>query len=193
MENLNIIIESSARHIHVTREHLDILFGKGHELNNKRELSQPGQYLCEEKLRVEGPRGAIDRVSILGPERPATQVEVSFTDARVLGVNPPVRESGDIKGSAPVRLTGPAGSVELTEGCIVAKRHLHVIPEDAERYGLKDREIVLVSVPGARALSFDEVVVRVNSSFQTRMHIDYDEANAAGISGEVTGMVIKKA
>ncbi len=192
MDHLHVIIEGSARHVHVTKEALETLFGPGAELHNKRELSQPGQYLTEEKVRVEGPRGGIDRISILGPERPATQVELSLTDARVLGLTPPVRESGQTAGSAACRLVGPAGSLDLTEGAIVAKRHIHVTPEDAARYGLQDKEIVTVKTAGERALVFDEVVIRISPSFQTRMHIDFDEANAAGLSGEETGLVIKK-
>lgn len=192
LEQLNVIIEGSARHVHVTREHLKILFGEDAQLHNKRELSQPGQYLTEEKVRIEGPRGGIDKVSILGPERSQTQVEVSFTDARVLGLNPPVRESGDLKGSAPIRIVGPAGYIDLEEGCIVAKRHIHITPEDAERYGLSDKEIVQVRVEGERALTFDEVVVRVSEKFRTRMHIDFDEMNAGQICPEQTGLVIKK-
>ncbi|MDL2273810.1 phosphate propanoyltransferase [Oscillospiraceae bacterium OttesenSCG-928-G22] len=192
MDKPTIIIESSARHVHVTKEDLHRLFGDGYELTNKRELSQPGQYLTEEKVRLEGPKGAIDRVSILGPERPATQVEISFTDARVLGVTAPVRESGDIGGSSPVKLVGPAGSVELSEGCIVAKRHLHITPEDAASFGVADKEIIQVAVAGERALIFDEVVVRVSEKFQTRMHIDYDEANAAMLGPDATGCIIKK-
>ncbi len=193
MEQLNVIIEGSARHVHVTKEHLAKLFGEGYELHNKRELSQPGQYLTEEKVRLEGPRGGIDRVSILGPERAATQVEVSFTDARVLGLTPPVRESGDLAGSSPIKIIGPAGEIELEEGCIVAKRHIHITPEDAEKYGLKEKEIVQVKVEGERALVFDEVVVRVSPKFRTRMHIDFDEGNAGQIGAEQTGLVIKKA
>lgn len=192
MENLNVIIEGSARHVHVTKEDLAILFGPEHKLTNVRELSQPGQYLTEEKVRLEGPRGGIDRISILGPERTATQVEVSFTDARVLGVVPPVRESGDLKGSAPIKIIGPAGSVDISEGCIVAKRHIHITPEDAGKYGLEDKEVVSVKVEGDRALIFDEVVVRVSDKFRTRMHIDFDESNAAMIGPEQTGIVIKR-
>ncbi len=185
-----VLIEGSARHIHVTVNDLHTLFGEGYKLNYKRELSQPGQYLCEERVRLEGPRGNIDRVSILGPERPATQVEVSFTDARTLGLNPPVRESGDVKGSAPVRLVGPAGSVDLAEGVIVAKRHIHITPEDAQTFGLRDKDVVSVKVRGERGLVFDEVAVRVSDKFATRMHIDFDEMNAAGLSDEVEGEVL---
>jgi len=192
LEELKVIIEGSARHVHVTKEHLPVLFGEGAELHNKRELSQPGQYLTEEKVRIEGPRGGIDGVSILGPERSQTQVEVSFTDARALGLTPPVRESGDLKGSAPIKIIGPAGSIDLEEGCIVAKRHIHITPEDAEKYGLHDKDTVQVKVGGERALTFDEVVVRVSEKFRTRMHIDFDEMNAAMISPNQTGLVIKK-
>jgi len=192
LEKLNVIIEGSARHVHVTKEHLRDLFGDGAELHNKRELSQPGQYLTEEKVRIEGPRGGIDGVSILGPERSQTQVEVSFTDARVLGLTPPVRESGDLKGSDPIKIIGPAGSIELEEGCIVAKRHIHITPEDASKYGLTDKETVQVKVEGDRGVIFDEVVVRVSEKFRTRMHIDFDEMNAARISPNQTGLVIKK-
>jgi len=193
MEKLNIIIEGSARHVHVSAEALTELFGEGYKLHNVRELSQPGQFLTEEKVKLVGPRGAIDRVSILGPERPATQVEVSFTDARVLGVTPPVRESGDLAGSAPIKIVGPAGEVDIEEGCIIAKRHIHTTPDDAAKYGLNDKEVVQVQVDcGGRALIFDDVVVRVSDKFQTRMHIDFDEGNAGCIGPDTTGLVIKK-
>lgn len=185
-----VIIETSARHLHITREHLDILFGKGYELTFKKELSQLGQFACEEKVRVEGPKGAFPGVSILGPIRPATQVEITLTDARTIGIDPPVRESGDIKGSAPVKLIGPKGEVELSEGVIVAKRHIHVTPEDAKELGLSDKQIVSVKVGGGRALTFSEVVVRVSDKFRKRMHVDVDEANAAGLKGEVEGEII---
>jgi putative phosphotransacetylase len=187
---LKVLLESSARHAHVTKEHLAVLFGEGHKLHNIRELSQPGQYLTEEKIRIEGPRGAIDKVSILGPERPATQVEVSFTDARTLGISPPIRESGDVAGSAALKLIGPVGSVEITEGAIAAKRHIHLTPDVAEQHGLKDKQIVSVKVGGDRGLIFGEVVCRVHANFSPAMHIDYDESNAAGLSGEVYGEVL---
>ncbi|MDR0671588.1 MAG: phosphate propanoyltransferase [Oscillospiraceae bacterium] len=187
---MSIIIEGSARHVHVTREDLEALFGAGYRLHSKRELSQPGEFLSEEKVRVEGPRGAIDRISILGPERRATQVELSLTDARVLGLTPPIRESGQLAGSAGCRVVGPAGAVELTEGAIIAKRHIHVTPEDAEAHGLKNQDIVSVRVEGARALTFGEVVVRVSPKFRTRMHLDFDEMNAAGLFGETLGTVV---
>jgi len=192
MENMKILVECSARHVHVTKSDLETLFGAGYTLHNVRELSQPGQFLTEEKLRIEGPKGFMDRVSILGPERPATQIEISITDARKLGITPPVRESGDVAGSAPLKLVGPAGSVELSQGAIIAKRHLHITPEESEKYNLRDKETVMVMVPGERALVFDETVVRVSEKFRARMHIDVDEFNAAGLSGDVMGEVIKK-
>ena len=189
METCNVVIETSARHVHVTKETLAILFGEGHELTKKKDLSQPGQFACEERVRIEGPRGGIDRVSILGPERSADQVEVSFTDARALGLTPPVRESGDLAGSAPIKIIGPCGEVELSEGCIVAMRHVHMTTEDAAKYGFADKQIVKVKVDGPRALVFDQVVMRVSEKFATYMHVDVDEANAAGLSGVVTGEI----
>lgn len=192
MEQMKVLVEGSARHVHVTKEALEALFGAGYELHNKRELSQPGQYLTEEKVRIEGSRGGIDRVSILGPERSAVQVEVSFTDARVLGLTPPVRESGDLKGSAPCKIIGPAGEIEINEGVIVAKRHIHMTPDDAAKYGLSDKETVQVRLEGERALTFDEVVVRVSPNFRAAMHIDFDEGNAACLGADTYGVVIKK-
>ena len=186
-----ILIEASARHVHVTKEALAVLFGPQAVLHNVRELSQPGQYLTEEKLRVEGPRGGIDRVSILGPERPDTQVELSLSDSRALGISPPVRESGQVAGSSPCRLIGPHGTLDIDEGAIVAKRHIHLVPDTAAAFNLSDREIVQVRVDGPRALIFDEVVVRVSPNFSDRMHIDFDEFNAAGLSGETMGTVCK--
>ena len=188
---MKVLVETSSRHVHVTQEHLEILFGAGAVLHEKRELSQPGQYLSEEKVRLEGPKRAIDGVSILGPTRPATQVEVSLTDARTLGVTAPVRESGDVAGSAPIRIVGPAGAVELTEGVIAAKRHIHMTPEDAAANGFADKQLVSVKVEGERALTFDEVVLRVSDKFATAMHVDTDESNAAGLSGTVYGIVSK--
>ena len=191
MEQLKVLVETSSRHVHVTKEDLKTLFGDGAVLHNKRALSQPGQFLSEEKVRLEGPKRAIDNVSILGPERSATQAEVSLTDARTLGITAPVRESGNVAGSAPLRIVGPAGSIEISEGAIVAKRHIHITPEDAAKYGLSDKELVSVKVEGERSLTFDEVVVRVSEKFATAMHVDTDEANAAGLSGTVYGIVSK--
>lgn len=190
MEKISVLIECSARHVHVTKEDMAVLFGEGSVLHSTRELSQPGQFLSEEKVRLEGPRGAMDRVSILGPERSRTQVEISLTDARALGVAPPVRESGDVAGSAPIRIVGPKGSLEIREGVIAAMRHIHMTPEDAEKYGLKDQQVVSVKTEGPRSVTFHDTVLRVSSKFSTAMHVDVDEFNAAGLSGKPAGTVI---
>ncbi len=186
-----VLIEVSARHIHLTREHVDILFGKGYQLTVKKQLSQPGQFACSEKVRVEGSKSAFPGVSVLGPERSATQVELSLTDARSIGVTAPVRESGDIAGSGGCKLVGPCGEITLEQGVIAAKRHIHVSTEDARAFGLADKQVVSVKVDTCgRSLVFGDVFVRVSDNFITSMHIDTDEANAAGISGEVYGEII---
>jgi putative phosphotransacetylase len=181
---MKVLIEGSARHAHLKREDAEALFGKGFTLSRKRDLSQPGEFLTDEKVALVGPRGRIERVSVLGPERNATQAEISLTDARTLGVRSPTRLSGDLAGSSPIRLEGPCGSVDLNEGCVVAKRHLHVTPADVERLGIAGRDTVSVKVGGERGLTFGEVSVRVSENFATAVHIDYDEMNAAGLSGE---------
>lgn len=186
-----ILVETSARHAHVSQADLEILFGKGAALTKKKDLSQPGQYACEERVDVVGPKSTLSRVSILGPVRPATQVEVSLSDTRTLGVPAPIRESGDLAGAAPCKLVGPAGEVELKEGLIVAKRHIHMEPSDAEELGVKDKDIVCVKLGTERPLVFGEVVVRVNPSFKLAMHIDTDESNAAAASGEVYAEIVK--
>ena len=184
---MNVIVEISARHLHLSQEHLDILYGAGYKLTPKKDLSQPGQFACAEKVEVIGPKGSM-KMSILGPVRPATQVEVSMTDARSLGIKAPVRESGDVKGSGACKLVGPCGEIDLAEGVMVAKRHLHIIPEDA---GIVDKQIVKIAIKSAeRSLVFDDVIARVSPTCATRVHLDTDEANAAGISGEVEGEVI---
>ena len=188
---MKFIVETSARHLHVTREDLDTLFGKGYQLTNKKDLSQPGQFATNEKVTVVGPKGQL-AMSILGPERPETQIEVSFTDARALGLVPPIRESGDIKGSCPCKLVGPAGEVELEQGVIVAKRHIHMTPADAENFGVKNGEIVWVKVDtDGRSTVFGDTVVRVSEKYALAMHIDTDESNAAHCAGEVYGEIIK--
>ena len=185
-----ILIEMSARHIHINAEQLEILFGKGHELTPKKMLSQPGQYLCEEKVTVCGPKGEL-KVSILGPCRKDTQLELSFSDARALGVTVPVRESGDIKGSAAITVKGPAGEYTVDEGAIAAMRHIHLDPATAEKYGVADKQIVNVKYDnGNRKLIFGDGVVRVNANFAPAMHIDTDEANAAGIAGTAEGEIL---
>ncbi len=187
-----VLVETSARHVHLSQEHLEILFGKGHELTVKKMLSQPGQFAAEEKVQVIGPKGTL-KMSVLGPVRKETQVEVSLTDARSLGVQPPIRESGDLEGSAPCKLVGPEGEVELTQGVIAAKRHLHCTPEDAAEIGLKDKDIISLKIDSPeRSLVFGDVVVRVSASYATAVHIDTDEANAlAPAPGEVYGTIIK--
>ena len=189
MQN-KIMVETSARHLHVTDEVLATLFGEGHQLTNKKDLSQPGQFACEEKVVVVGPKGSL-KMSILGPTRPDTQVEVSYTDARALGLRPPVKESGDIEGTPGVTLQGPCGEVTIDKGVMVAKRHIHMTPEEAAAAGVADKEIVSVRVDGERSVVFNEVVVRVSPKFAAAMHIDTDEANAAGLAGAVTGEILK--
>ncbi|MBE6546531.1 MAG: phosphate propanoyltransferase [Ruminococcaceae bacterium] len=184
------LVETSARHVHLTAEAVEILFGKGHTLTNKKDLSQPGQYACEEKVTVVGPKGSL-KASILGPTRPANQVELSLTDARTIGVSVPVRESGDVAGSTGCVLEGPCGSVEMKEGVIAAKRHIHMTTADAKELGVSDKEIVEVRLDTARPLTFGDVVVRVNDNFALAMHIDTDEANAAGCAGAVYGEIVK--
>ena len=186
-----VLVETSARHIHVSREALDILFGEGYELTPKKDLSQPGQFACEERVTVVGPKKELAGVSILGPVRPETQVELSLTDARSIGISAPVRESGDSKGSAGCKLVGPKGEVELTEGVIAAKRHIHMTPEDAEAFGVKDTQVVKVEVESnGRSLIFGDVIVRVSPKYALAMHIDTDESNAAGMAPGTMGEVI---
>ena len=185
-----VLLETSARHIHLSQEHVDILFGAGHQLTHKKDLSQPGQFACEERVTVVGQKKEIKNVSILGPVRKESQVELSATDARSIGLNAPVRESGVLEGSAPCKLVGPAGEVDLEYGVIVAKRHIHITPEDAQAFGVSDKEIVKVKADSeGRSLIFDDVVVRVSASYATAMHIDTDEANACG--GATVGEIVK--
>ncbi len=173
-----IMIETSARHIHLSRKDVETLFGAGYQLTKKKDLSQPGQFACAEKVTIVGEKGTLN-ASILGPERSASQVEVSLTDARSIGVKAPIRESGDVAGSGACKLVGPAGEVELTEGVIAAKRHIHLTPDTAKEFGVSDKQIVKVKTNGLRPLIFDDVVVRVSASYAPAMHIDTDEANAA--------------
>ena len=187
-----VLVETSARHIHVSREHLDILFGEGYELTIKKMLSQPGQYVCAERVDVVGPKKTLAGVSILGPVRPETQVELSLTDARSIGVVAPVRESGQIKDSGACKIVGPKGEIEIAEGVIVAKRHIHMTTADAAEFGLVDKQVVSVKVESdGRSLVFGDVVVRVNDSYALAMHIDTDESNAAGCKPGQMGEVIK--
>ncbi len=186
-----VLVETSARHVHLTEEHIAILFGEGASLTFKKALSQPGQFACEERVTVVGPKKSIANVIILGPARKASQVEVSLTDARTLGIAAPIRESGDVAGSGACKLIGPCGEVELTEGVIAAKRHIHFTPENAKDFGVEDKQIVSVKITNAdRSTVFGDVVVRVNENFAPAMHIDTDEANAACAFGECWGEVI---
>ena len=174
------IVEISAKHIHITEDHFKILFGSDASLTKKKDLSQPGQYACEERLDVVGTKRTLKNVIILGPFRPATQVELSVTDCLTAGITAPIRESGDIAGSGACTLVGPAGEVEISEGVIVAKRHIHMTGDFAAKTNVTDNQIVKVRVESeARTTIFDDVVVRVSNSFSPAMHIDTDEGNAA--------------
>lgn len=192
MDN-QVLVETSARHVHVTEADLETLFGKGYQLTPKKNLSQPGQFACEERVDVVGPKKTLAGVSILGPTRSATQVELSLTDARSIGVTAPIRESGDVAGSGACKLVGPKGEVELKEGVIAAKRHIHMTPADAAKMGIQDKDVVRVKIPSAagRALVFDDVVVRVSDRFALAMHIDTDESNAAGVAPGTMGEILK--
>lgn len=186
-----VLVEVSARHAHLSEKDLEILFGKGHTLTRKKDLSQPGQFACEERVTVVGPKKELAGVSILGPVRSATQVEISATDARSIGISAPIRESGDVAGSAPCKLVGPCGEVEISEGVIVAKRHIHMTPADAEKYDIKDNQVVSVAIKSnGRDLVFGDVVARVNPNFALAMHIDTDEGNAAGYAPGMIGEIL---
>ena len=184
------LVETSARHVHLTEEAVEILFGKGHQLTNKKDLSQPGQFACEEKVTIVGPKGSL-KASVLGPTRKANQAELSLTDARTIGIVAPVRESGDVAGTPGCVFEGPCGSVTVEEGVIAAKRHIHMTPADAEALGVSDKEIVSVKLDTPRSLIFGDVVVRVSDSFALAMHIDTDECNAACAGGTVYGEIVK--
>ncbi len=186
------IVETSARHVHVTQQDLETLFGKGYQLTPKKYLSQPGQFASEERVDVVGPKKTLARVSILGPVRPETQIELSLTDARSIGVDAPIRESGDVAGSGACKLVGPCGEVEVSQGVIAAKRHIHMTPEDAAEFGTTDKQIVSVKInTESRSLIFGDVVVRVSPKYALAMHIDTDESNAACASGNVMGEIVE--
>lgn len=189
-----ILVETSARHIHLTKETLEYLMGEGFELTPKKMLSQPGQYVSTTRLNLVGPKKSIANVSILGPVRRVNQVEVSLTDVRTLGASAPVRESGDVKGSGAIKIVNPENGreVDLSEGLIVAKRHIHMTSKDAEEFGVNNGDNVKVKIEGTgRSLIFDDVVIRVSDKYSLAMHIDTDESNAAACSGEVFGTLIK--
>ena len=189
----NIPVGVSNRHIHLTRQDVETLFGKGYRLTPLKDLSQPGQYACKEQLTIVGPSlRPIEKVRVLGPERKASQVEISRTDAYLLKVKPPVRESGKIAGSAPITMIGPKGVVTLSEGCIIANRHIHMSPEDGARFGLKDNDYVTVDAFGERRTRFFDVQVRVDPNFRLEMHLDTDDANAAGLANGAKVAIVKE-
>ncbi len=185
---LFVELEASGRHVHVTKEQALRLFG--HPLTPKRSLSQPGQYLAEERLTVIGPKGRFENVAVLGPERKEAQVEVSLTDARHLGVEAPVRLSGTVAGSPGAVLEGPRGSVPLSQGVIAAQRHIHLTPQDADRFGVRDKQAVKLKTYTARPCVFEDVVVRVSPEFASYVHLDYDEANACGLHKGDLGRIL---
>lgn len=190
--NLQIPIETSARHIHITKEDFEILFGPEKEPTFIKELSQPGQYACQERLTVKGPKGELNRVTLLGPYRSATQVELSVTDCRKIGIPPVIRQSGDISDTPGCTLIGPHGSLEISRGVIVAKRHIHITPIDAFRAGVRDNDVVFVITTSYdRSLIFSDVVIRVSPNFSTAMHVDTDEANAFANYDNPTGVILK--
>ena len=187
-----VLVETSARHLHLSQKDLETLFGEGYQLTTKKDLSQPGQFACVERVDVVGSKKTLSGVTILGPVRKATQVELSLTDARSIGVDAPIRESGDIAGSGACKLVGPKGEIELKEGVIAAKRHIHMTPADAEAFGVNDGQTVSVRIDSnGRALTFGDVVIRVRDDFALAMHIDTDESNAACAVPGTMGEVIK--
>lgn len=188
VKRLFVELEASGRHVHVTKGQALALFG--HPLTPKRPLSQPGQYLAEERVTVIGPKGKFENVAVLGPERKEAQVEISLTDGRTLGIDPPVRLSGDVAGSPGAVLVGPRGRVELTQGVVAAKRHIHLSPEDAARFGVRDKQVVKLQALTDRPLTFSDVAVRVSPEFASFAHLDYDEANACGFRKGDLGRIV---
>ena len=188
---ISVPIEASGRHVHLSKEDAETLFGKGYEFKIKKELSQPGQYAYEERVDVEGPKGTFKNVAILGPCRSKTQVELSMTDARQLGINAPVRLSGDTKNTPGCKITNGEKSVNTTDGVIIAKRHIHITPEDAKRFGVKDNDVLKIKIFAERPLIFDDISARISDKFSTAVHIDYDEANACGFTTGTTGIILR--
>ena len=188
VQNIFIEMEASGRHVHVTQEQAQKLFGHG--LTPERPLSQPGQWVAKERVTVIGPKGEFRNVAVLGPERKAAQVEISLTDGRILGIAPPVRPSGDVKDSPGALLKGSAGEVRLSEGVVAAQRHIHITPDDADRFGVKDKQVVRLQTFTERPLVFEDVLVRVSKDFATRVHLDFDEANACGYKTGDLGRIL---
>ena len=188
LNHIFIEMEASGRHVHVTKEQAVKLFGHG--LTPDRPLSQPGQWVAKERVTVVGPKGQFQNVAVLGPERKEGQVEISLTDGRVLGVNPPIRPSGSVENSPGILLQGPCGEVNLTQGVIAAQRHIHITPQDADHFGVQDKQIVKLQTYTQRPLVFEEVLVRVSKDFATRVHLDFDEANACGYKSGDLGRIL---
>ena len=188
IKNVFVELEASGRHVHVTKQQAVTLFGHG--LTPERELSQPGQFVAKERVSVIGPKGRFDHVAVLGPERPEAQVEISLTDGRVLGITPPVRQSGAVAGTPGAVLVGTAGKVELSQGVLAAQRHIHMHPDDAAKLGVADKQQVRLQTFTARPVVFDNVMVRIHPSFQTSVHLDYDEANACGFQKGDLGRIL---
>ena len=188
LNNIFIEMEASGRHVHVTAQQAKTLFG--HSLTPERPLSQPGQWVAKERVTVIGPKGQFQNVAVLGPERKEGQVEISLSDGRVLGIQPPVRPSGSVAASPGVLLKGPVGEVKLHQGVIAAQRHIHITPVDAAHFGVQDKQMVKLQTYTDRPLVFDDVLVRVNPDFATRVHLDYDEANACGYKGGDLGRIV---
>ncbi|EGO62069.1 phosphate propanoyltransferase [Acetonema longum] len=190
MTTNKVSVGVSGRHVHVSREHLDVLYGQGYQLQPMKDLSQPGQYAAKELVDLVTEKGTFKNVRILGPERKQTQIELALTDSIKLGINPPVRDSGDLKGSPGLTISGPKGQVTITEGVIIAGRHIHMTPDDAAKFGVKDKDIVKVKTGGPRAVIFDQVLVRVNPAYSLELHIDTDEGNAAMLkNGEIVEVI----
>lgn len=192
IQDHSIPMAVSARHCHISQKDLEILFGTGYQLTKKADLSQPGQFAANETITIAGPRGSLEKVRILGPARNMTQVEVSRTDSFKLGLKPPLRESGNIEGSSPVTLIGPKGSLYKKEGLIIAQAHIHMNPEDAEGFGVKNGEYVKVEIEGERPISFEKVLIRISPRYRLEMHIDTDEANAGLIAGKTAGRLVRQ-
>lgn len=191
MPENKVLINLSNRHVHMCREDVEILFGKGHQLTKMKDLLQPGQFACEETVTIKGPKGSFEGVRILGPERKETQCEVMASDAFRLGLRElPCRESGQLDGSAAFEIVGPKGSVKKTQGLIIAKRHIHFDPASAERFGVKDKQVVKLHAGGDRGATFDNVICRVNAAYALECHLDFDEGNAVGIGNGAQGEVI---
>jgi len=188
----DVPINASARHVHLTTEHVSALFGPGHQLTFRSELSQPGQFACEETVTLVGPKNSIPKVRILGPERPETQVEISRTDEFTLGVDAPIRASGELDDTPGLTIAGPAGQVTIDHGVIQALRHVHMSPDDAARFGVQDKDWVMVRVRGDRGIIFDDVLIRVSPNYRLDMHLDTDEANAADLHPGAVGSIIKQ-